>query len=257
MPKYTHSVARDTLVAFLDKTLNISAIKDESRNGLQVEGSDRVTRVAVAVDACMEIYRRAAAQRCDMLIVHHGIIWDGIRAVRGPVRRQLAYLLKAELNLYAAHLPLDLHAEYGNNIRLARLLGLKKPELFGEYHGLRIGYKGVIPGGTTAAAIARKLKTACGGEPRVIAAGPGRVRTVGIVSGGGASNLNDAIAEGIDCFVTGEPAHWNYHAAREAGINVVYGGHYETETVGVQALAGLIRKRYGLPCVMLDLPTPI
>jgi dinuclear metal center YbgI/SA1388 family protein len=257
MKKATRSIDRNALVAFLNKTLDIPAIKDESRNGLQVEGADRVTRVAVTVDACMEAFRRAAAQRCDMLIVHHGIIWDGIRAVRGPVRRQLAYLLKTEFNLYAAHLPLDLHAEYGNNIRLARLLGLKKTVPFGEYHGMRIGYKGTVPGGTTAAAIARKLQAACGGEPRVIAAGPARVRSVGIVSGGGASNLSDAIAEGIDCFVTGEPAHWNYHAAREAGINVIYGGHYETETVGVQALAGLIRKRFRLPCVMLDLPTPI
>ncbi len=159
--------------------------------------------------------------------------------------------------LYAAHLPLDLHAEYGNNMRLARLLGLRRLRKFGRYHGITIGWSGVLAGATgissVAAALNRKLGTRC----VVHGFGKKRIRTIGIVSGGGGGMVIDAADRKIDCFLTGEIDLASYNAARELGVGLIAAGHYATETVGVKALMALIAKTFGVKTVFIEDRKPL
>ncbi len=244
---------RDAIVSFLDSTLNTAAIKDSSCNGLQVQGAPQVARVGLAVDACLEAYEKAAALRCEMVLVHHGLIWNGIQSVRGRMYEHLRYLIEHGLNLYASHLPLDMHAEYGNNVQLARLMGLRDPRPFGDYHGSVIGFRGDLEQPLTPQQLAARLAEQLGGSPLVLPCGVERVRTVGVVSGGAGDMVEQAATEGLDCYVTGEPVHFCYQLAREVRTNVVFLGHYHSETVGVQALGKLLGDRFAVESVFLDI----
>ena len=228
------AVNRAELCAFLDETLGIDAIADLSSNGLQVQGSATVSRVGCAVDACMASYRRAVQEQCDLLLVHHGMIWGGLASITGPVYRQVKYLADHSLNLYAAHLPLDLHPSLGNNAALADLLRLEHRKPFGLYKGISIGFEGIRRRAITRDTLVDLLCRSLAAECTVLPFGPDSIRHIAVVSGGAAGELPEAIEKKVDCYVTGEPSHENYHAALEAGINVIYAGHYHTEKGGVQ-----------------------
>lgn len=251
------AVPAAAIVDFLDTELRTSSIRDYSCNGLQVEGKTMVSRIALAVDACMESYQSAVKNGCQMLMVHHGIIWDGIRAVRGQVRNQIAYLLQNDLNLYASHLPLDCHPLYGNNAGLAQLFSARQIKPFGMYKGTEIGFEGVLPKSAPRDSIVEilceKLKTEC----TVLPFGPKKIKSIAVVSGGGGDALVEAVTKNIDCFITGESIHQNYHAALEGKINVIYAGHYHTETLGVKALGSLCQKQFGIETLFLDIPSLI
>jgi dinuclear metal center YbgI/SA1388 family protein len=252
--KMTTTTNRDQIVAWLDTLLNTKAIKDYSCNGLQVQGSDTVTRIGFAVDASMQAYEAAVDNDCQMLITHHGIIWGGIKSITGQVYNQIQYLMESDLNLYASHLPLDLHVKVGNNIQLAGMLGLTKVKSFGFYDGIEIGYEGVLASKTDRSKLVATLCDQLGTECSVLPFGKEQIQTVGIISGGGGQELSEAIEKGFDCYITGEGVHRNYHAALEAGINVIYAGHYHTEKTGVLALSKLMKKELGVDTVFLDLP---
>jgi dinuclear metal center YbgI/SA1388 family protein len=245
---------RDQIVAWLDTLLNTKSIKDHSCNGLQVQGSDTVTRIGFAVDASMQAYEAAVDNDCQMLIVHHGIIWGGIESITGSVYNQIQYLMESDLNLYASHLPLDLHAKVGNNIQLSSMLGLGKVKPFGFYDGIEIGYEGVLESKTERSKLVATLCDMLGTECSILPFGKEQIQTVGIISGGAGNELSQAIEKGLDCYITGEGTHKNYHAALEAGINVIYAGHYHTETTGVIALSKLMKKELSVETVFLDLP---
>jgi dinuclear metal center YbgI/SA1388 family protein len=246
---------RDEIVRFLDERLDVRRVKDKSSNGLQVAGATEVRKLAVATDAAIATYERAAAEGCDMLLVHHGLIWGGIQYVTHRNHMHLKLLLARDLNLYAAHLPLDLHPETGNNALLASALGLEQRRPFGDYHGDRIGFAGDLPSALAAAEIAARFAARIGGEPRILPFGPPRNRTVAIVSGGGGSTFTEAAEAGFDCFVTGEASHEIFHAAREGRVNVVLLGHYLSETLGVRALGDEVAARFGIPAIFIDEPT--
>ncbi len=250
-------VPRQRLVRHLDALLDTRGIKDASCNGLQVQGADEVSVIGLAVDASLAAYRKAVAAGCQMLVVHHGLIWTGLTHVTGNVHRHLQFLLDYRLNLYASHLPLDLHPRLGNNARLAAILGLAGRAPAFDYHGIRIGTRGRLKTPRTNAEIVATLKSAIGGTPLVLPFGKKKNRTVGVVSGGGAEGLGQAIAMELDCYVTGEHAHYNHHQAAEAGINVIFAGHYETETVGVKALGRALEARFRVKTVFLDVPTRV
>jgi len=244
------------LVAYLDDTLNIKNFAaDSSMNGLQVEASSDVRRIATAVDVSDRSIRKADASDADLLIVHHGLFWGEPVPITGVMAKRIELLLSRGLSLYAAHLPLDAHPDIGNNAQLAGLLGLEKREQFGNYHGMTIGLCGLLPRPLVPAGIARKLKKGLGAETRIFRFGPERVRKLGIVSGAGASLVGDAAAAGCDTLLTGETSHSAYHTAREARLNLVCGGHYATETVGVKALGALLTAEFGLPVKFMDVPT--
>ena len=249
------NIRRDELVAHLDRYLRIAEIPDSSPNGLQVQGDEKVTRIAYAVDVSVQTIRQAEQAGADFLVVHHGLWWGTHVQITGTMHARVAALIKAGISLYAAHLPLDCHPKVGNNVELARLLGLTVKDSFGEYKGTKIG---VIAAPAmplnfkSFAALASKRLEA---TPAVLAAGPSTVRRVAIVSGAGAMLVEDAAREGCDTLVTGETSHAAVHPAREAGVNLIFGGHYATETVGLKALQRHLVKNFEVPGEFLSAPT--
>jgi dinuclear metal center YbgI/SA1388 family protein len=245
---------RDALVTYLDDYLGCRDAGDYSDNGLQVEGAGDVTRLAFAVDACQETIARAVAAGARMLIVHHGLFWGKALMVVGPHRRRVQALLDGGCSLYAAHLPLDRHPEVGNNAQLARLLGLTVVGGLGEAFGLPVGVIATTATTTRTALVAR-LGAGLGVTPLVLPGGPEQVQRVGIISGGAARDIATAAAAGCDTYITGEASHSSYHDAAEYGVNVIYAGHYATETVGLRALAAHLDVQFALPATFIDRPT--
>jgi dinuclear metal center YbgI/SA1388 family protein len=247
---------RDDLVAYLDEFLLVKKIEDRSNNGLQVEGAAEVSRLALAVDAGLAAFDGAREAGAQMLIVHHGLFWDSPLMVTGVHRRRLQLLLEANLSVYASHLPLDSHDTVGNNATLARWLDLKDVGPFGEYKGLPAGVVGRLPQGLSLDSFVALVEKSLG-EPvaGVWPFGPSKVRHVGIVSGGAGFLVDQAAEAGVDVYLTGEVNHSVYHQASELGLNMVYGGHYATETAGLKALAEHLGERFGLEAVFLHLPT--
>ncbi len=257
------------VAAFLDEYLEIDGFPDypHALNGLQVEAAGPVKRVAFAVDARERTIRRAA-DWADMLVVHHGLFWGGLQPLVGPHFRRVSALVRGGLALYSAHLPLDAHPEVGNSAVLARQLALDSLAPFGDYRGRAIGWKGLVtqpdsPGdegpredaGLTLSALADRLGGLTRTGVQVLPGGPGRVRSVGVVTGAGASLLAQAADEALDVLVTGEAQHHHAIEAAELGVSVLLAGHYETETWGVRALADLLKSRYGVDTRFIDLPT--
>jgi dinuclear metal center YbgI/SA1388 family protein len=248
-------VKRDALVAYLDDYLACRGTPDYSDNGLQVEGRDEITALAFAVDACRETIERAVAAGAQMLIVHHGLFWGKVLPVVGPHRRRLQALLDGGCSLYAAHLPLDRHPAVGNNAQLARMLGLTVTGGLGEAFGQPVG---VIAAATPPIAredLVARLEASLAAAPLLLPAGPELAQRIGIISGGAARDIGAAAAAGCDTYITGETSHSAYHDAAEYGINVIYAGHYATETVGLKALAAHLDAQFGLGSTFIDRPT--
>ena len=247
---------RDELVCYLDEYLRVRAIEDSSNNGLQVGGADQVTRLAFAVDASLATFEAARASGAQMLVVHHGLFWSQPIMVTGTHLRRIQTLLDAGLSLYASHLPLDFHAEVGNNATLARWLKLEGVEPFGDYKGHPAGFAGRLSQPCSLEQFAAQVEQALG-EPvlRIWPFGSETVQRVGIVSGGAGPLVGQAAEAGVDVYLTGEVSHIAYHEARELGVNVVYGGHYGTETAGLKSLAEHLSDRFGLETIFLDLST--
>jgi dinuclear metal center YbgI/SA1388 family protein len=226
---------------------------DGAVNGLQVGNRGAVTRIAATVDASLATARLAVAAKADLLLVHHGLFWSPTHPWTGKRHELMRLLIENDLAVYSSHLPLDLHPRLGNNAQLCAALGLKPQRPFFFTHGQCIGFQTAarIP----RAELARRLKRATGAEPRIIPGGPAVCRRIGIVSGGAGGDLKQAAEEGVDTFVTGEGPHWTYALAEELGVNVLYGGHYATETFGVKALAAELSKKFRVPWTFLDHPT--
>jgi dinuclear metal center YbgI/SA1388 family protein len=248
---------RDKIVAFADSYLDSKNIKDRSLNGLQAEGRREVRKIAFGVSASLECIKRAAQWGADMLIVHHGLLWQGhAQPLTGPLKRKLAALFDGGLSLCAWHLPLDKHAVAGNNARLLALLGAKKLKPFGSYDGETIGFSGTLPKalpiGDIAAALAIKLDA----EPLCFRFGKEKIRTVGAISGGGADMFRQAVDAGLDLFITGEVREPSQEYARETRSNFIAAGHYNSEKPGVLALAGVLEKKFGVKTEFIDIPNP-
>ena len=243
------------VVGYLDEYLRVAEVADASvaLNGLQVSNGGEVTRVAAAVDASEATIGAAIEAGCDLLLVHHGLFWDGHVAVTGRRYRKLRALIGNDVAVYSAHLPLDVHPEVGNNAVLARELGLSVSGTFGDYQGQAAGVWGTCA--ITREALAARLDDLLGGRVKLIPGGPERIERVGVLTGGGGGLIAQAIAAGLDAYITGEGAHHTYFDAMEGGINVYYGGHYATETWGVRALAAHLETQFGLPWQFIDHPT--
>jgi dinuclear metal center YbgI/SA1388 family protein len=247
---------RNEVVSYLDDYLQIRTIEDRSNNGLQVEGADEVTRVAFAVDAGLAAFKGAQTAGAQMLIVHHGLFWNEPVLITGIHRRRLGHLFDSDLSLYAAHLPLDFHDDVGNNATLARWLGLEEVAPFGSYNGRSAGVTGRLPQAIPLEQFTARVEEALGeAVVRVWPFGPALVQRVGIASGGGSFLVAQVAKMGVDVYLTGEMNHNVYHMVQELGLNVIYGGHYATETAGLKALAEHLAARFGLETVFVDLPT--
>ncbi len=243
------------LVNYMDDYLKINEVDDASINGLQVEGKRDIKKICLGVDSSLEIFKEVSKRKADLLIVHHGIIWGGLKSIRGFVKERISYLLENDISLYGAHLPLDLHQEVGNNIQLTKILNLCDPVPFGSYRGVKIGYKGKYENSKNLKEICKNLENCLSAKVESFEFGPQNISSVGIVSGGGASAFEDCIKEGLDLFITGEPSHVIYHTAKEVGINLIFAGHYATEKLGVMALGKKIEDKYGVKTDFIDIPT--
>lgn len=244
------------IVGYLNDTLRIEDFPlDSALNGLQVEGTGRVMKAALAVDVCERSIRSAARSGADILIVHHGLFWGGARPVTGPTAKRLRLLLKNGISLYAAHLPLDCHEEVGNNAQLAAMLDIEETTPFGKYHGIKLGLYGNLPRRVTPGNLAARLKKLLGTPAAILTFGPPSIRRLAIASGGAALLAQEASENGCDALLTGETAHSAYHTAKDAGISLICAGHYATEAPGVRALGELLRRELGLPSKFIDIPT--
>ena len=244
-----------TLTAYLDRHLRTREIVDYpgAWNGLQIENSGTVTKIAAAVDACEAVIAEAVLCGATLLLVHHGLYWSGVQPLVGAARRKIKLALEHDLALYSSHLPLDLHPKLGNNVLLAKALGFKTCAPFFYQKGQAIGVRAAAS--LSLEELVRRTERAVDGPVHVCPGGPARVRRVGIVTGGAGGEVALAAAEGVDTFITGEGPHWSYTAAEELGVNLLYAGHYATETFGVKALAEHLSKRFRVPWEFIDHPT--
>jgi dinuclear metal center YbgI/SA1388 family protein len=245
----------DEAVSFLDKLLATAETGDfpRAKNGLQFANSGGISRIGAAVDASEAVIREAAEAGVDLLLVHHGLFWTGLEPVTGANHRKVRLLVEADMAIYSAHLPLDIHPEFGNNALLAKALELSGGTPFLESAGESVGLR--FRAEINREVLRDRIARAVGGPVHLAPGGPVVARSIGIATGGAGSEIAKAAAAGIDTLVTGEGPHWSYTAAEELGVNLFYAGHYATETFGVKALAGHLAARFALPSVFIDHPT--
>ena len=241
---------------YLDNLLDIPSINDapNALNGLQVQNAGEIKKIGLAVDLCQATIDLAIEKKCQMLFVHHGIFWGGLQQVRGPFYKKISSMMRANLGLYSAHIPLDLHPVLGNNRALADLIELQNLEPFGEYGGIKIGLKGTInkkPAETLVQDLAEKL----GSPVKVI--GTGDIQSIGLVTGGAADIIQQASSEGLDAYITGEGANHHYHDAIEGKCILIFAGHYATETGGVKSVGRHLEQKFQIITEFLDYPTGI
>jgi dinuclear metal center YbgI/SA1388 family protein len=248
---------RDSLEKFLNEFLKTDEWTDLGPNGLQVSGTQNVSRVVTAVSASVELFKQAIAKNADTIIVHHGVIWDFERPLyRGGYRERIRLLLENNLNLFAFHLPLDGHPEIGNNRLLCDALGLKNIKPFGNSKGQYIGMQGTCPAWPKQDFF-KEIEHLVQHPLTVFDYGPDMVRSVGIISGGAQKYLNQAVSAGLDAFITGEVSEHIMHHAREENIHFISAGHYATETFGIKKLGELIGNKFNIDVQFIDIPNPV
>lgn len=244
----------ETIVSFLDRELNIKAFADDSHNGLQVGNSGRISRICVGVDASLAFCEKAAKRKADMVICHHGLSWgDSLKRITGLNYRRLKFLMDNDIALFACHLPLDAHPRHGNNAQICKAFGLRRLKPFGFYHGLPIGFSGALPKAMPYTAFKARAQRVFGNTIATMDFGKSMIRTVAVVSGGAAAQIDEAGQKGIDAYISGEPKLMAYHLAQEYGINAIFAGHYATEVFGVKALARLLASRFRVKTEFLDM----
>jgi dinuclear metal center YbgI/SA1388 family protein len=251
MPK----VSLAAIVAYCDRILKTSQIQDYDKacNGLQVENSGHVSQLAAAVDGSLATVQKAVDAKADLLLVHHGLFWGASHPWTKQRRQLIQLLVEHDMAVYSSHLPLDVHPRFGNNARLCAAMGLTKLNPFFPVKGQLLGFRSRAK--ITRSQLVRRLQEVTGTAVRVLPGGSEQCRDIGVVTGGAGAELALAAAGGVDTFITGEGPHWTYALAEEYGINVLYGGHYATETFGVKALAAHLAQRYKLPWTFVDHPT--
>jgi len=247
------------LVADLDELLETDAVRDYCPNGLQVEGSPDVQRIVTAVSASRALFTRATDREADAVIVHHGVLWNGTEPPRlvGSFRERVRLLLANNISLIAYHLPLDRHMELGNAAQLGRQLGLIELEPFAEHQGASAGVCGVFSEPVDAEEFFTAIADVTDREPQVFEGHRRMIESVGIVTGAAEREYHQAVAAGLDAYITGEATEWVMHQAAEDGVHYVAAGHYATERFGVRALGDWIADRHGIDVEFIDLPNPV
>ncbi|NLI39927.1 MAG: Nif3-like dinuclear metal center hexameric protein [Caldisericales bacterium] len=252
------AISPGQIARWLDEALVVPQAKgDSSANGLQVDASEPVTKLGFAVDACMDAFTEAKNQGCHMLLCHHGLYWKGDdQRATGLMGNRISYLIRNGVSLWACHLPLDMHPKYGNNAVLSIILGINNRKSFGMYHDLPLGFFGEVEGNPTCGELAQRLSDGvleC--KPWIWSFGKKSCKNIGVVSGGGSYAIEEAAGLGLDCLVTGEVLHQDYHTAKELGINIIVAGHWATETVGILSAGKAVATFFGLESVFINKPT--
>jgi dinuclear metal center YbgI/SA1388 family protein len=246
------------IIFYLDELLAIEDFEDYGPNGLQVPGTDEVSVVVTGVSSNVELFERAAGLGAQLVLAHHGLFWDfHTRSITPALKQRLRLLFDRDISLAAYHLPLDAHPDVGNNALICEALGLERAERFGAARGRAIGFVGRSAGGISFDDLRGRCSGAFGQEPFTWDAGPETVHSVGIVSGGAASSFAEAIAAGLDAFLTGEPAEHVMADARESGTHFIAAGHYATETFGIRRIGELVAAEFGVEHHFVEVPNPI
>ena len=247
------------ILSHLDGLLEPRRFADHAPNGLQVPGAEEVDTVVTGVSSNLELLERARDEGAQLVLVHHGLFWDGApRELSRYMAARLRTLLGGDIALAAYHLPLDGHPTIGNNALIAAGLELSDVRPFAEHRGAHIGVAGRFAGdGVPTAELVERVRALTGRDPLVFDAGPDPVRTIGVVSGSAAGDIEAAIEEGLDAFLTGEPREAVMGIARDAGIHFVAAGHYATETFGIRRLGEELERRFDVRHVFVDVPNPI
>lgn len=252
------SIDLGRLTAHLNQYLRCGEFEEGAINGLQVAGKKKVRRIAFAVDGVLETFQKAAEAEADMLIVHHGIYWGRQWALRGSDYKKVKILMDHEIALYAVHLPLDAHPEVGHNVQLLKALGVDESsfEPFGRYGAQTIGFKADIAE-TSREALCEKLETVLGGPVQLLPFGPDKVRSVACITGQGAdfAAIREAKVRNVHFYISGETTHPTYHFAKENGVTVALGGHYNTEVFGLRALRTYLESQFEVETLFIDCPT--
>lgn len=245
------------LTLFLDAYLDSGSVRDDSWNGLQIEGKSDVQKVFFAVDAGMETFERAAQEGAQMIVVHHGMFWKSSNpSIQRHNKKRVDFLLKHGISLYASHLPLDMHPDVGNNAQLLELLGFEKDSPFGWYAGTQISFTGYAQESKTLVEIESVLRKEINAECKVLSFGSEKISRIAVCSGGGASFglFMEASQAGVDLYLTGDSTEM-YQMAKDIGINVIFAGHHATEIVGVRALSQVVKEKFDVEATFVDIPT--
>lgn len=245
------------VVARADSWLQPGKFQDYDRawNGLQIENRGNVTRLAAAVDASTTTITRAIETGADMMIVHHGLFWGETRPWTGRRYGMMKKLFDHNLAIYSQHLPLDGHSSLGNAAQMAMGLGWSTHQPFFFRSGVALGVQTTLLDPLHRDVLSHQLTICLGRQPLLLPGGMEQCRRIGICTGGAGSELAQALAEGVDTFITGEGPHWTHAMAEDLGINVFHGGHYATETFGVKALAAELSAAFGIPWSFIDHPS--
>ena len=245
-------IHRDLLLHYLDELLAIDEIADFCPNGLQVEGKDQVSKIITGVSVSVQLFQESVARRADLVMVHHGLLWDREpRQITGSLKKRVQILLQHDMSLLAYHLPLDKHPDLGNNGVAANALNLQGKKPFGS-----IGYAGVTEP-CSLDELLRRVEGLYRQSPLVFSFGPDQIRSVGICSGGCAQDVVLAISQNLDAFITGEAKESTLHLAKEGGIHFIAAGHYATERLGIQALGEHVAAKFSLPVEFVEIPNPV
>jgi dinuclear metal center YbgI/SA1388 family protein len=252
------TIKLNELVSYLNSTLNMTAFKDASLNGLQVEGAEEVSRIAIAVDAGLSVIQEAASRGVDAILVHHGIFWGSCFPISGAKKELFQTLLENNLSLLAYHLPLDAHLELGNNAALADILQLSNQVPAAQYQEMPIGCCGDNDKllFDDMLGLMKQLE----GSPKEIVSlnfGPKKPERVCLVSGSGADQLYRYQEDDFDTLITGEAKQFAYHYCKENKLNAIFAGHYATETLGVKRLAENLKQKFGITWEFIDEATGI
>jgi dinuclear metal center YbgI/SA1388 family protein len=249
---------RDEIVKFINEYLSAGTIKDYCTNGLQVEGSEEITRIVSGVSCSLELFEEAAVRGAQMILVHHGLIWNVFPGViTGILKKRLKSLLDNDINLVAYHLPLDSHQEIGHSAMIARGIGLENLKPFGAYNGGFIGVSGTSPSPVSLVKLSEMVTALCGRKTMVLGSKKDFVSNVAIVSGGGGDMASQAVDAGMDVFISGEAKEHTQAFCQETGLTFIEAGHYHSEKPGVIALGELLSEKFNIPVEFFDIPNPV
>lgn len=246
---------RNELENYLNQLLDIASFHDYCPNGLQVEGRDNIYKIVTGVTASLDLLKAAVANEADAVLVHHGYFWRGEDArIAGIKGRRIAMLMKNNINLFAYHLPLDIHPDFGNNAQLAKRLRFTENGRFGDQD---VAVQGKLADPITLSALADTITNILARKPLVIGSPDRVVKHVAWCTGAAQSFFDAAIAQGVDVYITGEISEQTVHAARESGVAFIAAGHHATERYGVQALGEHLAQQFGIQHHFIDIDNPV
>jgi dinuclear metal center YbgI/SA1388 family protein len=252
------TITRDQLTHYLTKLLKPELYQDYGPNGLQIEGTEEVKKIAFAVSATRNSINECIEQKADALIVHHGLFWKfhGVRTLTDSFGKRVLPLARHHVNLYSYHLPLDAHLECGNAATLAEKIGLTKLSAFGDHKGMPTGVKGVFQKPLRPCELKEKLEGLL--DHQVLHSAPQEkvISSMGIITGGANGDWVHAQTAKLDAYLTGEMSEHDWHEAQEGGVHMFAGGHHATEKFGIQALQKMIEEEFSIETLYIDSPNP-